>query len=294
MPEKLQTFGTRVKRSFDDDPYQLNAPTYVKTPGPGQYKSHHSMSASTTGKNYSGFNSTQKRFSMGNRKGAPGPGSYQNNKTESMYYHVQNKKFGIYGVFGSTSSRFNRRPSTMPSSVGPGSYTPKEIPSEHIVFRDRGGTSSFKSAVKRDKTGRVRKHGTPKVQSPAPGQYEIKGTFGTNKKYGNFLPSQAFINKSERFSNKTYQKPIPGPGSYNSGKGNTISGRIKATKPNKSGFASDIPRFGPEMKKSKLHVPGPGMYTTTSYDIDSAINPFLKQTFNVAIFDQSLSAKGAV
>jgi hypothetical protein len=224
-PESYHAFGSSDMRPRGDPPAGL------PNLGPGAYDA--AVLADSKEKHGSAaFVSKAERFAASNPSlEARGPGTYESDAT-SLVTAVSKKLKGRFGVFGTTSSRFEApREETRPT---PASYDPRDTNPAELRRKDKRSPAFRPSGVREDPTHKLQGANTfyeakkdwpkPTTQSthfvssvprfapttkdfvPGPGKYAVPSAIGT-------APGGAGWSKSARFDNGATD--VPGPGHYN-------------------------------------------------------------------------------
>jgi hypothetical protein len=292
---KLQNFGSTTVRPFDV-PKDLQNQHQKTTPGPGYYHKPNDPNSTIQGHitytnslSHAPFSTNAPRFTMTESQ-VPPVGHYDSKNENASFVvdtYKKGKQYGNYGVFGSTSKRFNREKNTLP---GPGSYdvhnTPKRDYKSHMFASQTGRLSAPASPTPAPKNGTLQNVPTQYSPGVPPvGSYDVKSDWV--KKRPVTHSSVPFISRSERFTDTmdltvppTQGKDIvPGPGQYNDLTSYLAVSTNKSFAKSEQGkqmFGSTV-RFAGQ--KQVTHAVGPG-----SYAVDSAVlNPLVKRSYNVTI-----------
>ncbi|TMW64345.1 hypothetical protein Poli38472_012967 [Pythium oligandrum] len=199
-PNERDAFGNRTQRFHASENDQ---------PGPGSYYKPPSMVRTTTDSGsvsrlgYStGFVSKSKRFSDRVRDVAPGPGQYQDTRVDRKF---QNKKHGT-SCFASTARSSNNDPFLSPSVTVPG-------PGEYNVSHTSSAIA--RNIARSAFTSKTARGFAPKLDVPAPGQYENPIELAQSIRGGNHSPQSVFKSTAKRLDSPIESLWTPGPGAYN-------------------------------------------------------------------------------
>ena len=302
VPESRQFFGSTAPRSHQVDPVKLrHMPTHLRDPGPGAYEEPR-LIASPKRASYvealtAPFTTTSLRFRPNKHLVAvPGPGSYQDVVITSLATDVEKRIVSRNSVFGGTDARL--RPTPMPVSPGPSTYSPppegaaagpearRQRTHPSSVFHSR--TSRFSepnaSAVKTIQSAFEQTAASvpdalvppaapvlaSKITAPPPGAYDPPDLWRSTvpRPVGKTEP---FFSSKERFLEPKKSVETPGPPHYAARDPTRASVSAVA----KVGFKSRTERFDAHTRKK---VPGVGHYT-----IEDFPSTMIKRSYNVTV-----------
>lgn len=263
VPRELQGFGSRMGRmGYGDKPIDI-------TPGPGHYAIHdREVWKPKFNRPRGAFNSTAKRFKqdmLENEK--PAPGSYD---IASFVNDVSKRaSVGSYGVFGTTSKRFNEEKQ---DTLGPGVYEPKSVDN---IFKPRKRDTRTSAFMPSKNSTPIEKQN---ITTPGPGQYNVRSSWDQERRGSN---DELFFGSARRFHSASSNN-IPGPGSYRPEDSyKLVHDKSTRNRHSTTPFLHSSKRFdtrcGSYRTSTEAHV-GPGAYSVES--------PWIKRSYNATIETQ--------